>query len=233
MYTGIVQGRGRITAVRPQRAGLRLAVLFPPALMRGLQLGASVAIDGACLSVVALDGREVSFDATAATLAVTNLADRLVGDEVNLERSARQGAEIGGHLVSGHVSTTATVTSIAVDGDDPHLAFAVPPRWSRYLFERGFVAVDGMSLTVQRVMHERGECRVALIPDTLRRSALKRHRPGSRVNLEVEHHTQVLVDVVERVLERGPLEMRPAERGAVSSSACTPAEGGWVLAAGG
>lgn len=200
MYTGIVQGRGRIVGVQPQRRGRRLVVQFPPALMRGLQLGASVAVDGACLSVVALDGRDVAFDATAATLAVTNLDDRVAGDEVHLERSARQGAEIGGHWVSGHVSTTATVTSIAVDGDDPHLALAVPPRWGRYLFERGFVAVDGLSLTVQRVEPERSACRIALIPDTLRRSALRRHRPGSRVNLEVEHHTQVLVDVVERVL---------------------------------
>jgi riboflavin synthase len=202
MYTGIVQGRGRVVALLPQRHGARLLLQFPPALMRGLQLGASVAVDGVCLSVVAMDGREVAFDVTGPTLATTNLGDRVPADEVNLERSARQGAEIGGHAVSGHVSTAAVVTSIVTEGEDPHLTFRVPPRWARYLFDRGFVAVDGASLTLQQADAVRGEGRVALIPDTVRRTALKRHRPGSRINLEIEHHTQVLVDTVERALAR-------------------------------
>jgi riboflavin synthase len=206
MYTGIVQGRGRVGAVLPLGASvadpaagpLRLAVQFPPTLMRGLQRGASVAVDGVCLSVVAMNGREVSFDLTRATLAATNLADRLPGDEVNLERSARQGAEIGGHAVSGHVSTTAVVTSIETEGVDAHLALRVPVRWARCLFERGFVALDGVSLTLQHVDAEAGTARVALIPDTLRRTALRRHRAGSRVNVEVDHLTQVVVDAIER-----------------------------------
>jgi riboflavin synthase len=200
MYTGIVQARGRVVRLEAAPHGGRLWVHFPPSLMRGLQLGASIAVDGVCLSVVAMSGRELAFDVVRATLEQTNLADRKAGDEVNLERSARQGAEIGGHLLSGHVSTTGTVTSAVFDGRDAHLAFTVPPRWSRYLFERGFVAVDGASLTLSAADAAGGEVRVALIPDTLRRTALRRHRPGSRVNVEVEHHTQVLVDVVERVL---------------------------------
>jgi riboflavin synthase len=139
-----------------------------------------------------------------ATLAASNLADRRPGDELNLERSARQGAEVGGHPLSGHVATTGTVTSAVFDEADAHLAFAVPARWLRYCFERGFIALDGISLTLAAVDRARGECRVQLIPDTLRRTALRRHRPGSRVNLEVEHHTHVLVDVVERVLGAQP-----------------------------
>lgn len=227
MYTGIVQGRGRVGRVEPARHGLSLWIHFPPALMRGLQLGASVAVDGACLSVVAMDGRELRFDLMQATLAQTNLGDRRPGDEVNLERSARQGAEIGGHPLAGHVSTTALVTSAEFDGPDAHLAFSVPPRWARYLFERGFIAVDGASLTVASVDAEDGSCRVQLIPDTLRRTALRRHRPGTRVNVEVEHHTQVLVDVVERVLaHRGgmapplPVAVSPAARGRTATGAC-------------
>jgi riboflavin synthase len=203
MYTGIVQARGRVLRLEAAPHGGRLWVQFPPALMRGLQLGASVAVDGVCLSVVAMSGREIAFDVVQATLAQTNLADRRPGDELNLERSARQGAEIGGHPLSGHVSTTGIVASAVFEGPDAHLAFTVAPRWARYLFERGFVAVDGASLTVSVADPARGECRVQLIPDTLRRTALRRHRPGSRVNVEVEHHTQVLVDVVERVLARG------------------------------
>lgn len=210
MYTGIVQGRGRVVGLLPLRSPaasggpLRLWVQFPPALMRGLQLGASVAVDGVCLSVVAMNGREVGFDVTTATQSATNLADRLPGDEVNLERSARQGAEVGGHAVSGHVSSTGVVTAIAADGDDAHLAVRVPPRWARCLFERGFVALDGVSLTLQRVDVAAGEVQVALIPDTLRRTALRKHRVGSRVNVEVEHLTQVVVDAIERVSALGP-----------------------------
>jgi len=201
MYTGLIQGRGRVSAVVLQPQGLRLQVQFPPSLMRGLQLGASVAVDGVCLSVVAMDGRAVSFDAVHATLACSNLADRVVGDEVNLERSARQGAEIGGHIVSGHVSTTGHVLSFDEGPDDAHLAFELSPQWARYVFARGFLAVDGASLTVAEADAARGRFRVQLIPDTLRRTALRKHRPGTRVNLEVEHHTQILVDVIERVLD--------------------------------
>jgi len=202
MYTGIVQGRGRVLRADASSTGLALVLHFPPALMRGLQLGASVAVDGVCLSVVGMDGREVRFDVTPATLACCNLGERQAGDEVNLERSARQGAEIGGHVVSGHVSTTATVVSCSAEGAHAHIAFRVPSRWARCLFERGFVALDGVSLTVGEADAGSGLFRVALIPDTVRRTALRRHRPGSFLNVEVEHHTQVIVDTIERVLKQ-------------------------------
>ena len=100
MYTGIVQGVGRIAALTPTVSGLHIALRFPTALLRDLQIGASVSVDGVCLSVVIIDDNLISFDAINATLDRTNLGDRRVGDVVNLERSARQGDENGGHRLA-------------------------------------------------------------------------------------------------------------------------------------
>jgi riboflavin synthase len=200
MFTGIVRGRGTLVAVDTQSAGTRFRIRFPETLLDGLETGASVAVDGVCLTVVRFSGTDVDFDAVRGTLDVTALGDRRVGDAVNLERSAAYGAEIGGHVVSGHVSTTAELTGLLLEGEDAHIEFRVPPEWSQYIFLRGFLAVDGASLTVARIDEAQGIYRINLIPETIRTTCMGRYRIGDRLNIEVEHQTRVLVDVVGRTI---------------------------------
>jgi riboflavin synthase len=201
MFTGIVRGRGLILAGVEQNSGTRFCIRFPDDMLDNLQIGASVAVDGVCLTVVEIHGNDCAFDAVTGTLALTNLSDRKTGDEVNLERSARYGDEVGGHGVSGHVSTTAKITSINLDSDgNSHIAFQVSPEWAQYIFLRGFLAVDGASLTVAEIDAEHALFRINLIPETIDKTCLRRYRVGDRVNIEIEHQTQVLVDTLTRIL---------------------------------
>jgi len=202
MYTGIVQGLGRIVTLTPTVSGVHIALRFPKGLLNDLQLGASVSVDGVCLSVVSIDDDLIAFDAIHATLERTNLDDRRVGEVVNLERSARQGDENGGHAMYGHVSDTATISSIALDGPRAHIELKVREPWSRYIFPRGFLSINGCSLTLAEADGDAGSCRVNLIPETIRVTGLIQYKVGDRLNIEVEQQTQVLVDVVERVLTR-------------------------------
>jgi riboflavin synthase len=202
MYTGIVQGVGRIVTLTPTISGLHLTLRAPRALLHDLQIGASVSVDGVCLSVVTIVGDLISFDAINVTLERTNLSDRLVGDVVNLERSAKQGDENGGHAMYGHVSDTARIASIVLDGPRAHVELHVREPWRRYLFQRGFLSINGCSLTLADADAERGWCRVNLIPETIRVTSFQQYRTGDRLNIEVEQQTQVMVDVIERVLER-------------------------------
>jgi riboflavin synthase len=207
MYTGIVQGVGRIVTLTPTVSGLHLTLRFPSALLRDLQIGASVSVDGVCLSVVTIAGELISFDAIHATLERTNLGDRRVGEVVNLERSARQGDENGGHAMYGHVSDTARISSIQLDGARAHIELKVRAPWNRYLFPRGFLSINGCSLTLAEADSDLGTCRVNLIPETIRVTGLSQYRTGDRLNIEVEQQTQVMVDVIERVIERNAAKL--------------------------
>jgi riboflavin synthase len=202
MYTGIVQGIARVVSIQPTTSGLHLTLRMPSTLLDALQIGASVSVDGVCLSVVTIDGDCVSFDAIHATLERTNLGDRRVGDVVNVERSARQGDENGGHAMYGHVSDTASIRSIQLEGPRAHIELHVRAPWNRYLFPRGFLAINGCSLTLAEADSERGFCRVNLIPETIRVTGFYQYKAGDRLNIEVEQQTQVMVDVIERVLDR-------------------------------
>lgn len=202
MYTGIVQGTGRIVKLSPTVSGLQLTIRFPRALLNDLQIGASVSVEGVCLSVVTIADDLVAFDAINVTLERTNLGDRQVGDVVNLERSARLGDENGGHAMYGHVSDTARISSIILEGPRAHIELHVRDPWRRYLFTRGFLSINGCSLTLADTDAERGWCRVNLIPETIRVTSFWQFKAGDRLNIEVEQQTQVMVDVIERVLER-------------------------------
>lgn len=202
MYTGIVQGVARVVTLLPTLSGLHLGLRMPAPTLAELQIGASVSVDGVCLSVVTIEGDIVSFDAIHATLERTNLGDRLVGDVVNVERSARQGDENGGHAMYGHVSDAARISSIQLDGPRAHIELHVRDPWRRYLFPRGFLSINGCSLTLADADAERGWCRVNLIPETSRVTGFYQYKAGDRLNIEVEQQTQVMVDVIERVLER-------------------------------
>ena len=211
MFTGIVQGTARIDALA-DRPGLRTFTLaFPPGFCAGLAVGASVAVDGVCLTVTALQGPDTAaFDVMQQSLAVTTLGTLVEGDRVNVERAARDGAEIGGHPLSGHVDFQARLAQVRRPENNHVLRLAVPAPWMRYVFAKGYVAVDGASLTVAEAGRERdgsGWFEVWLIPETLRMTTFGAKAEGAAFNIEIERQTQVFVDTVRAALDErlGPL----------------------------
>ena len=171
------------------------------ALYEGLQQGASVSINGVCLTVAELSDSVARFDIVASTLRRTNLGGLSVGQLVNVERSLSQGAENGGHEVSGHVDFTAAVQEIV---DTPHefaMTLILPNAQMRYFFPRGYIALNGVSLTIAELSETADTIRVWLIPETLRRTNLRGLRIGDPVNVEIPRDTQVLVDTVARTID--------------------------------
>lgn len=209
MFTGIVQGVARVAAVA-DRSGLRtLRLQFPAGFDAGLAIGASVSVDGVCLTVTALHSGAADFDVMQQTLSLTTLGALGEGHRVNVERAAAQGAEVGGHVLSGHVDVQATLASLREPENNCVLRLALPAPWLRYVFAKGYIAVDGASLTVAEAHREAdgsGWFEVWLIPETLRMTTLGDKRVGDAFNIEIERQTQVIVDTVrEAVQERlGP-----------------------------
>ena len=182
MFGGIVAGRGRIVRVGPvPGAALRL-VVDVRALRRRLLRGASVSVSGVCLTVVATSRGNASFDVVGETVRRTTLGDLGSGDDVNLEGALRLGDEVGGHLVQGHVDGVGVVTRVDPRGDETRLTVRAPRAVLDTLVEKGWVAVDGASLTVAAVGGT--TFTVALIPETLRVTTLGAARRGTHVNLE-------------------------------------------------
>ena len=173
-----------------------MTLAFPEERVRGLVHGASVAIDGACLTVTAIDAAHVSFDLMGETLAKTTLGTLKEGNHVNIERSASLGDEIGGHLLSGHIMGTAEI--IAIDNSDNNhmVTFRVPQEWMKYIFSKGFIALDGASLTLVDVDKTAGTFTVWLIPETLHITTFGFKKGGDRVNVEIDSRTQTIVDTV-------------------------------------
>lgn len=199
MFTGIVQAMCPVTAVE-DAAPLRRLTVDLGDLAADLALGASVAINGTCLTVTGTSAGTASFDVIRETLEKTNLGDLRAGTLVNVERSFRVGDEVGGHLVSGHVADVATVANVEQRPGERNLYFTVPPALMKYLSLKGFVALDGASLTISHVDADACRIGVSLIPETIARTTLGRVQVGDRVNLEVDAQTRTIVETVERVL---------------------------------
>jgi riboflavin synthase len=186
------------------------AVEIPQALVAGLELGASVSIDGVCQTVVRIDGAGVTFDAMEETLRRTTIGSIAEGRQVNVERSARSGDEIGGHALAGHVSGTAEIIDVRANENNRAVTFRVPAAWMSYIFPQGFIALDGASLTVVDVDQAQATFRVSFIPETLKRTTFGFKGIGDQVNVEIDSRTQIIVDTVERVLARMALAPRPS-----------------------
>ncbi|EIM31281.1 riboflavin synthase, alpha subunit [Leptothrix ochracea L12] len=196
MFTGIVQGIAHIRAIT-DRPGLRTFTLsFPRGFDQGLEIGASVACDGVCLTVTTLSAGQAQFDVMQQTLTLTTLGRFNVGDPINVERAARDGAEIGGHPLSGHVDFTATLTSIRQPENNHVLRIQVPAPWMRYIFAKGYIAINGASLTLADADRQAGWFEVWLIPETLRMTTFGHKQVGASLNIEIERSTQVIVDTV-------------------------------------
>ncbi len=199
MFTGIVEDLGRIAAVRREPEGAHLVIETTDIDAGALALGESVAVDGACLTVTAREGAAASrrgylvVYVSAETLARTTLGDRAAGDRINLERAMALGDRLGGHLVQGHVDATGTIEALSPEGESVRMRIAVPGRLARYLVEKGSIAVDGVSLTMNAVDDRDGVpggavslVDVNLIPHTLARTALASKSVGARVNIEAD-----------------------------------------------
>ena len=199
MFTGIVQGTAKIVSIEEKDLFRTHIAELPEELLPGLALGASVAHNGCCLTVTAIEGNRVSFDLIKETLRVTNLGDLQEGDVVNIERAAKFSDEIGGHLMSGHIMTTAEICKIIQSENNREVWFKIQdPAQMKYILHKGFVGIDGISLTVGEVT--KSKFCVYLIPETLERTTLGAKKLGHRVNIEIDPHTQAIVDTVERVL---------------------------------
>lgn len=194
MFTGIVEELGEVVALERGAESARLTVLGPLVTQDAMH-GASIAVNGVCLTVVEHDAGRFTVDVMAETLNRSALADLEPGSPVNLERAMRADGRFGGHVVQGHVDGTAELVS-REPGDRWHVVtFTLPPDLARYVVLKGSVTVDGVSLTVSEVTTSTFS--VSLIPTTLELTTLGRRAPGERVNLEVD----VIAKYVERLLD--------------------------------
>ncbi len=208
MFTGIVQGLAQVASAQ-DRPGLRSFTLaFADAsFTKGLAVGASVAVDGVCLTVTRLvSQREASFDVMQQSLGLTTLGLLQAGSQINVERAATADAEVGGHPLSGHIDTQAQLLEVRTPENNRVLRIGVTAPWMRYLFAKGYVAVNGASLTIseaQRQTDGSGWFEVWLIPETLRMTTFASKAVGDALNIEIDRATQVVVDTVrDAVAER-------------------------------
>ncbi len=198
MFTGIVQGTAEIIDIVEKENFRTHRIRLPTEAIEGLLPGASVAHNGCCLTVTRIEGERVDFDLMQETLRATNLGELAVGDRVNFERAARFGDEIGGHAMSGHILCTAEVVAVETGANNHRIRFRLPDAWRKYLFTKGYIGIDGISLTIGEVQGR--EFDVNLIPETLARTTIGERRIGDRVNIEIDPQTQAIVDTVERIL---------------------------------
>lgn len=198
MFTGIVQAKAQVVSVEEKENFRTHVIELPESLSSGLQVGASIAHNGCCLTVTRQQGSRVWFDLMKATLDLTNLGDIRVGDFVNVERAAKFGDEIGGHNVSGHITDMVTVSEVLTSPNNKTLWFECDPKYMRYILPKGYIGLDGCSLTIALV--EENRFSVNLIPETLTRTLFGERKVGDKINLEVDPQTQAIVDTVERVL---------------------------------
>ncbi len=194
MFTGIVEAMGELSRVEAQAEGRRLWVRAREVAM-DLARGDSVALDGCCLTVVALEAPDFAVDVVPETLSRTTLGGWRAGQAVNLERAMRLDQRLGGHLVQGHVDGVGTVRAVAREGQGRRMTLEIPAALSRFVAEKGSLAVDGVSLTVASCAGER--CEIALIPHTLEVTVAGSYAPGRKVNLEVD----LIARYIARMLE--------------------------------
>ena len=194
MFTGIVEEKGRVARMLPADKGIRI-VIDGRLVAAGLVIGDSIAVNGVCLTVVESSSTGFSADIVKETLDRTNLGALQPGSSVDLERPMPASGRFDGHIVQGHVDGVGRVERVAPEGEGARMTISIPVRIERFIVEKGSVTVDGVSLTISRLIE--GGFEVALIPHTLAVTVLGERRPGDLVNLEVD----VIAKYVERLLE--------------------------------
>ena len=193
MFTGIIEELGRVVATGLNRASGRLQ-LAADRVLDDCRIGDSIAVNGVCLTVTAIRQPVIDFDVSAETLRRSNLGRLKPGALVNLERALPADGRFGGHIVSGHIDATGSFNRRRQEGNAEILSFTAPPAVSRYLIEKGSIAIDGISLTIAELSGH--DFSVAAIPHTLAVTTLGRLKPGAEVNLEVD----LIAKYVEKLL---------------------------------
>jgi riboflavin synthase len=204
MYTGIVQGLEKILEIRTGEGYITLVISNDHDFFQDVFIGASVAVNGTCLTATHIDlpANQVHFDVSDLTLSLTTLKHLQAGDEVNIERSAKVGTENGGHNLYGHIEGTAQIRNLSRSGETLHLDLHIPDGNIKYFFLKGFIGLNGCSLTVNRVDRDAEEISIDLIPETLRLTTWKDAKAGDEVNYEIDQMTRTLVDTLENIHRR-------------------------------
>ena len=198
MFTGIVAGTGTISEMAGEEV-VRIVIDFESVSTDNLETGASVSIDGTCLTVVEIKSPMISFDVIPETLQKTTLGAKSSGSAVNLERALRMGDELGGHLLSGHILGMGEITERVEGKENLDLRISCPNHIMKFVQEKGYIAIDGISLTIGNV--DETSFSLHLIPETLALTTIGGKQIGDKVNIEVDSMTQTIVSTVERILE--------------------------------
>jgi riboflavin synthase len=196
MFTGIVEDKGKVLRVEYRGQEKRLTIELPPHLTE-VQLGDSININGVCLTVVQIKGRAIELDLSQETLEKTILGDLNEGNQVNLERALKLADRLGGHIVTGHIDGIGVIIEKRRERDFFQLKIRVPESVTRYVVQKGSIAIDGISLTVNESLEN--EIRMTLIPYTVEKTTLHHKNVGDRVNVEVD----ILGKYVEKLLDQG------------------------------
>ena len=198
MFTGIVAGTGTIREMSGKEV-VRIQIDFQSVTTDNLETGASVSIDGTCLTVVEIKSPIISFDVIPETLQKTTLGSKSAGSSVNLERALKMGDELGGHLLSGHILGMGEITERIEGKENLDLRISCPNHIMKFVQEKGYIAIDGISLTIGNV--DETSFSLHLIPETLALTTIRNKQVGDKVNIEVDSMTQTIVTTVERILE--------------------------------
>ena len=210
MFTGIIQAVARISAIDDQPGLRSFTVAFPEGFCQDLAIGASVSHEGVCLTVTELvDAQHATFDVMQQSLNITTLGQLQIGSPVNVERAAKDGAEIGGHPLSGHVDFTGTLVQVREFDNNYVMRIAVPEAFRKYVFAKGYIAINGASLTVAEVNRQEGWFEVWLIPETRRMTVFESKKVGDGLNIEIERSTQVVVDTVREAVDESLGQLKP------------------------
>ena len=204
MYTGIVQGLEKVVNIQQGDNFTTLYISNENGFLNDVFIGASVSIDGTCLTATSFDAvaNTASFDVSALTTSLTTLQFLKIGDEVNIERSIKAGMENGGHNIFGHIEGMATIKDVVHTGETLHIDIVIPDDNIKYFFKKGFIGLQGCSLTVNRVDRKTNEISVDLIPETLRLTTFKYIQIGGKLNYEIDQMTRTMVDTLESIHQR-------------------------------
>lgn len=194
MFTGIVKGLGMVTAI-DRREGFLDITIDVGNVLSIPEIGASVAVDGVCLTVTEIDGTKLKFSVMEETLEKTTMGDRAVGDRVGLEQPLKMGDELGGHMVLGHIDGVGTIVKKEIDGENCWVTIVAPEFFTKYIVQKGSIAIDGISLTICDPAPKDGgvEFSVSLLPLTLSLTTLGFKNVGDRVNLEADYVLKAMV----------------------------------------